>query len=107
MKKFIEKVRSIIFCAAMTAGVLISGGSSAFAGTLADAGSKASGKIQSEVVSALPFVLLIICVAGGLILLIRGRAGSETVKERAPWIVGGVILIIFASALSSWLIGLF
>lgn len=110
LKKCCKSINGMVIglmSAAMCTSTALASSDSVSGGALTEAAKQGAEGISNEVKNMLPWLLLIVIIIGGLVLVLLGRRGKESVKELTPQIIIGVGMIIFGSAISAWLFGLF
>lgn len=110
MKKFFNAIRKMISgisIACLSAASAFAANTDISGGALTNAAKKGAEGISNETVNMLPYLILIVLLVAGVSLILLGRRGKESVKELAPQVVIGIALIIFATPIAAWMIGLF
>jgi hypothetical protein len=94
------------FMAAVTA-FFLTAPLSVYADEIATAAEKAAAGVQATGQGALPAILKIAFVIIGFVVIIAGERGSTTAKQRAPWIIMGVICIMLGAGFADQIVGWF
>lgn len=74
---------------------------------LSQASRKAAEGIQSSASGMVKWIVMIVLVVVGFILIAGSQRRKEEVKERVPWIVAGVGLIVCAAGVAKLIFGWF
>lgn len=71
-----------------------------FADKLSDASNQAATGIQASAQGAAKYLLIIVIVIFGIALAFGSARHKEAVKDKAPWVIVGLALIVGAVAIS-------
>lgn len=110
MKKIFKRVKGMgiaIMSMLLSTSAAFAESTNVSGGALTEAAKQGSEGIKNEVISVLPYLLLVVLLVAGVSLIVLGRRGKESVKELAPQVIIGIALILFASPIALWMIGLF
>lgn len=100
------KIKGYYYAALATATVLIMQ-NPVFCDKISEATEKAATGFWDSVMGILKWLIMIALIAGGLTLAFGSDRQSESVKERAPRMAIGLIMIVGASAIASIIFGWF
>lgn len=110
MKKIFKAVRKmgiVVMSMLLSTSIAFAANTNVSGGALTEAAKQGAEGLSKEAVSALPYLLLIVLLVAGISLIVLGRRGKESVKELAPQVIIGIALVVFASPIALWMIGLF
>lgn len=109
MKKIIKKIKEKRTALVMSIVPLITAfsTSSVFANGFTKAAESASDGVQSTGISIVKPLIIIAGVIIGIIFIVGTQRQKDEAKERIPWILLGVAIIIGASVLASTVYGWF
>ena len=102
----VDKMKKSYY-AALAYVTILAMGSPIYCDKISEATQQAAEGLQETVVGALKWLIMIALVVGGLILAFGSDRKSEEVKERAPRMGIGIIMIVGASAIAATIFGWF
>ncbi|NLD50691.1 MAG: hypothetical protein GX660_26415 [Clostridiaceae bacterium] len=97
----------IIGVAALATAFIMTSPIYAYADKLEEAAHDAATGIESSGKGMAKWLVMGVLVVGGIILIIGGEKGKESVKSKAPWVIGGIALIMLAAGLATLFTGWF
>lgn len=102
MKKIYNKVKGTVTTLAFAIATLVSFTQLTYAGDkFSEASKSAATGIQTSAQGAAKWLLMIVLVVCGLALAFGSARHKEAVKDKAPWVLIGIALIIGASAIAA------